>query len=320
MSMINEEIQRGVKAHLEGNLNGAELAYQSALEIDSNNATVHNNLGFVYGQQQRWSEAITHLKTALDLKPDMAMAHTNLGQVLVAQGEIEQGLRHLNKAVEIDPRNCQAWDNLARIRLQAGDHQGAEYAWMRALGMAPGDSRLLTCLGTAIASQKRFGEAITVLQQAIESNIDNNDAWAQLGVIHFLQNNLGNARAALQRAVEINPNDTTALRHLGLIELANKQHQVAIAAFSRVVELAPSDDVTRMDLAVILISQHRADEAMVHLDDMYARCADDEKVLYYRALALRQCSEILRGDDLLKRVVEMNGKYAGKAQQILSAS
>ena len=47
-----DQIKEGVAAHVQGNLRGAESAYLTALSIDNTNATAHNNLGFVYGQEQ----------------------------------------------------------------------------------------------------------------------------------------------------------------------------------------------------------------------------------------------------------------------------
>ena len=65
ISSVNDQIEAGVKAHLAGNLLEAESAYKIALNLDNNNATVHNNIGFIYGQQKRWDDALNHLKIFL---------------------------------------------------------------------------------------------------------------------------------------------------------------------------------------------------------------------------------------------------------------
>ena len=107
MNTAIEQIRAGVEAHLNGNLKAAESAYLAALTVDAANATAHNNLGFIYGQCQRWDEALLHLRTALDLKPDLSMAHSNLGQVLMNLGLAEEG-KPISPVTVISPfgENC----------------------------------------------------------------------------------------------------------------------------------------------------------------------------------------------------------------------
>jgi len=91
MNALNDLLREGVIAHQSGNLTEAARLYRAALELDADNASAHNNLGFVLAQRQEWPEALVHLRTALRLKPNMAMAHCNLGQVLVNTGRAGEG-------------------------------------------------------------------------------------------------------------------------------------------------------------------------------------------------------------------------------------
>ena len=319
MNTVNEHIERGVRAHMAGNLTDAESAYKDALAFDGENATAHNNIGFVYGQQRRWEKAVKHLKTALQINPQMDMAYTNLGQVLMNTGSVQEGLKQLEIAVELNSRNTQAWDNLARVRLHMGNYQGAEYAWMRANNLMPEDPRLLTRLGTAVAAQRRIGEAITIYQHALRLDPGYADAWVQLGVAHFLCEDFGSASEAMRRALLLNPKDINAIRHLGLINLARGKKNEAIDAFKRVVELAPDDEATRLDLAVTLLSTHQELEALPHLNDLAHKNTDNERVTFYRGLALRQLKKIRQGNQLLQKVAALDGAYAARARDVLAA-
>lgn len=319
MRTLNEELESGVKAHLAGNLSEAESAYKHVLERDISNAVAYNNLGFVYGQQGRWSEAEKHLQTALKLKPDMAMAHVNLGQVLLATGNQADALKHLETAVELDPGNVEAWDNLARFMMRNDEYQKAEYAWTRASRLLPNDPGLLARLGTAIAAQRRLDEALSVYQQALARNPMFGDAWTQIGITHFLLENYGAARNSLLHAISINSKDANALRHLGLIALSRQQAEEAISAFKQVLAISPEDDNTRMDLAVVLLSQEQGVSALEHIDILLSKIQDDERVLFYRALALRQLNQIDEGNAILARVVERGATYARRAIEILSS-
>src|SRR5262249_54067642 len=106
METVETLLQRGVSAHRSGALDEAAQLYQAALDLDAENASAHNNLGFVLGQQQQYPAALAHLRTALRLSPHHSMAHSNLGQVLVATGQVSEGVAHLDHAVTCDPGNA----------------------------------------------------------------------------------------------------------------------------------------------------------------------------------------------------------------------
>ena len=317
MNTAIEQIRAGVEAHLNGNLKAAESAYLAALTVDAANATAHNNLGFIYGQCQRWDEALLHLRTALDLKPDLSMAHSNLGQVLMNLGLAEEGMEHLEKAVDLDSENLQAWDNLGRFCLHAGNFQRAEYSWLRALGILPHTPHLMVRLGTAIAAQGRFDEAIELYQQVLRNHPIDVDAWAQLGVCYFLRRDFGSCQSALERALTIKADDHIALRHLGLVHIALGAKQEAEAVFAELLRHYPGDQETLLDLAVLQLSLDNPATALAKLEQLYIKDATNERIRFYLALALRACGEPARASDFLRDIAGAQGLYAQKARQIL---
>ena len=77
-------------------------------------------------------------------------------------------------------------------------------AALRALKLRPLDAHLLTRLGTAVAAQKRFGDALQYYQNALQIDRMHAEAWAQMGITLFLRNDMGSARDALQTAIALN--------------------------------------------------------------------------------------------------------------------
>lgn len=320
MNEIQAQIKNGVQAQREGQLDLAEQTYRWVLEQEADNATALNNLGFLCAQQQRWPEARAQLEKALALRPGDASAHSNLGQVLVALGQKQDGLSHLEKAVQLAPENPAFWDNLGRMRLRAGEAEAAEYAWLRALALQGSDPRLLMKLGTALAAQRRLPEAVARLQQSLALKGDYADAWAQLGVAHFMRNDHGSAEEALGRALSLQPRDTLALRHMALLKLSQGQTEAAIAGFSDLLTIDSQDHGSRIDLAVCLLSRARADDCLLQLDTLVEKGVEDPRIPWYRALALRQLQQAVRGDKLLRQVAASDSPYAQKARQLLQAS
>jgi Flp pilus assembly protein TadD len=94
MNTAIEQIRAGVGAHLNGNLKAAESAYLAALTVDAANATAHNNLGFIYGQCQRWdavfAELLRHYPGDQETLLDLAVLQLSLDNPATALAKLEQ--------------------------------------------------------------------------------------------------------------------------------------------------------------------------------------------------------------------------------------
>lgn len=283
MNTLDDLLQQGMLAHRDGDLDAASQLYQAALHIN----------------------------------PYLSSAHDHLGQVLLACGSLDEGIAHLEEAVRYDPDNVRAWDHLARVRMQLKAYASAEYAALRALKLRPANPHLLTRLGTAVAAQQRFTEALQFYHQAIVLERDHYEAWLQMGITLYLRNDLAAARSALQSAISLYADDTTALRHLALVELGLGHQAGAIAQFERLLRLQPQDHDSRLDLAVILLAQQEGEAALHHLDRIAAPQRNGSKFRFYQALALQQTGHPRAGETLLLDLARQHDDYALKAQQVL---
>ncbi|MBV9072447.1 MAG: tetratricopeptide repeat protein [Acidobacteria bacterium] len=70
---------------------------------DDFSASVHDNLGAVYGEQGQLSEAIREFRIATDMDQRNPDYHTNLAQVLVAAGNSNEALDEIHAALRLDP-------------------------------------------------------------------------------------------------------------------------------------------------------------------------------------------------------------------------
>ena len=91
----------GCAVFARGDLDGAILHFQKALEIDPDFADTHNNLGVALFQRGRVDEAIAHYRTALKLYPRYMSAHFNLGNALAQRGWLGEAADHWQVAAEL---------------------------------------------------------------------------------------------------------------------------------------------------------------------------------------------------------------------------
>ncbi len=76
----------GLALFEKGYVTEAIAHYKKALEIQSDNADIHNVLGVALARQNRLDEAMTHFSKALDIDPDFKEAQYNLKLVMDKAG------------------------------------------------------------------------------------------------------------------------------------------------------------------------------------------------------------------------------------------
>jgi len=92
--------------------------FQKAMQLDPNNAGLHNNLGSVYAEMGKVDDAKAEFQKAADINPAGASGYYyNLGVVLVNQGKMDDAGVALKKATDLDPTNANAfyWYGMALL-------------------------------------------------------------------------------------------------------------------------------------------------------------------------------------------------------------
>lgn len=92
--------------------------FGKALQADPNNAGLHNNLGSLYADMGKITEAQAEFQKAADLNPaEAGTYYYNLGVVLVNKGKMDEAAAALKKCTEIDANNANAfyWYGMALL-------------------------------------------------------------------------------------------------------------------------------------------------------------------------------------------------------------
>ena len=105
----------GIGLFLQGDLKGAQAAFQKVTEIDSNNPDGWVNIGRAAVQEGDMERARAVLEKALTLSPDLARAHFFYSKVLRNDGNYEGAAEHLGKVLAQYPRDRVAMNDLGRI-------------------------------------------------------------------------------------------------------------------------------------------------------------------------------------------------------------
>jgi tetratricopeptide (TPR) repeat protein len=112
-------------------------AYRRALELDPGFADAHCNLGSIYYNQERKSQARACFRQALEVDAGHVEANLNLATLLEEEGRHESALRHYKCAIETDPFYADAHVSLALLYEKLSLRRTAREHWRRYLQLDP---------------------------------------------------------------------------------------------------------------------------------------------------------------------------------------
>jgi tetratricopeptide (TPR) repeat protein len=132
----------------------------------------HYNLGNVFVQGGKVSDAIGHYEQTLRIKPDYAPAENNLGAALYETGKREEATEHYQQALRINPDYADAHYNLGIALQQTGKIEEAIEHYQQALRINPDYANAHYNLGIALGQVGRVGEAVEHYKQALRIKPD----------------------------------------------------------------------------------------------------------------------------------------------------
>jgi tetratricopeptide (TPR) repeat protein len=112
-------------------------AYQKAIDLDPKSAGALVNLGTIYFNARKWSEAERYYRQALDVDPDYALAHFDLANLYDERGDRAQAQHHYEAALQSSPNYADAHYNLALLYQGSNQPMKAVQHWRAYLKLDP---------------------------------------------------------------------------------------------------------------------------------------------------------------------------------------
>lgn len=221
-----------------------------AIEIDSVNPALHNNLGNIYRALKRLDEAERSFRKALRLQPTLPQAHNNLGNVLLELGRLDEAEACYRKAVVIDPKYSNAHSNLGNTLRLRGKLTEAEAACKKALEKNPRHVTALNNLGNVLRDLHRREDAVATFKRILEIDPTFSDAYSNLGnALHDL-GNFEEAVRAYETAIRLKPDHAEAYNNSGNSFRQLGDHHIAIKRYKDAISLRPDYAEAHCNLAV----------------------------------------------------------------------
>lgn len=139
-----------------GNDDRAETAATQAIALDAGSYTGQYILGFIRSREEKWDDAMAHLKKANQLKANNAEILRCLGWALFHAGQRAQGIVTLERALNLDRDSPLTLCDLGMTYLEVQNFVKSKTLLERVLDLEPGNTRAKECL----AAIEKLGKAM----------------------------------------------------------------------------------------------------------------------------------------------------------------
>ena len=179
--------------------------FRHGLEVTSNNAVAHNNLGDALAAAGKTDEALRHYQEAIRIRPALGAAHNNVGTIWLAQGKYDAAAKCFATAVELQPRNAEAHNNLGLALASQGKLDAARASYLAALRVAPHYAQAHSNLGAVLLQLGQLDEAVAHFRAAVRANPSLAEAHYNLAIALAKQGRMPEALASQAEAIRLNP-------------------------------------------------------------------------------------------------------------------
>ncbi|OQY57568.1 MAG: hypothetical protein B6245_16365 [Desulfobacteraceae bacterium 4572_88] len=235
---------------------------RKAIEINSQNAFYHNNLGIVLKEQGKLDDAVSCYHEAVEISPDYEEAHINMAAILKNQGKTEELIACYRKILKISPNYAEVYNSLGVALKKAGEIEEAIECYQKVLELKPDYVEAHINLGNALKQQKESDEAIACYRRALEIKPDYAEAYNNMGAVLESQGEKEEAEKCYRKASDLKPNYAEASHNLGNTLKTQGKLDEAIDAYRKATEIKPNYAEAYNSLGIALKEQGKVDEAI----------------------------------------------------------
>jgi tetratricopeptide (TPR) repeat protein len=241
---IVDHFGRAQRAQQENNLDAAAKEYRLVISHDPKFAGAYLNLGIVYHQQRRYSDAVKVLRTAVLLDPRALGGQLFLGIDEYLSGDFRNALSHLKIALQLKPANREAGVYLGLTYLALNQPLRAAGVLRTTAEYYPTDSAISYQIGQAYLEGMK--EASAELKQ-----FGNQTAPYHWGLAIGAEGKNDRVMAIQEymRALACDPTIAELYLRLAIVSEKSGFPYLASAALHRFKVLNPTSNLVESDLA-----------------------------------------------------------------------
>lgn len=210
---------------------------QKALRLNLRKNEVFRTQALVALRGQDFKTAESLARQAIKIYDSDVEAHIILSKALYGMSRYQEAYQVTAKSIELDGKNEEAqilyFKTLSKFQSQS---VGVEYV-QNLINTYPTNMRYRVALAEVYMANQNFIEAEGVLNQVINFDGKNKEAYLLHGQLQEGINKFNEALKSYLKAANVDPTDADPLFNIGVLYYKTKKYQEAVSQFKRVVSV-----------------------------------------------------------------------------------
>ncbi len=253
----NRLFRKGVRRIEAADYEQALACFEQVVARRPNDAPAYSNIGYCQFRLGRREEALAGYLRARELAPDDPHYACDLASVYLKIGRIDLAQRIFTEALTLDTACLPAMVGLGECLNLRGAHAEAAEVFQRLIRLDENSVEGRCGLGMACLGVKRYDQAETALNEAIQLRPDHAASHEALARLYEAAGRPREALAALEEAARCQPYSARAQCAVGDASIRRGQWQRALNAYQRALRLRP--DLSSAKAGLTIAQQQLAD-------------------------------------------------------------
>ena len=320
---VDTLVQQGKKAGAAGNFTEAQNAFSKAASImpsgdntfaaeqyrEMADTMLSLSKSAPAHKAQALKSGAEYSKRAIAAQNNDGKTHFVYAQIADAQNNPALALQELEAARRFDPKNYLYNYELGRKYFEQKKYTQARTCFEQAVNSNPQYEAAFFNLGITHKIMNANDAALTAFSKAAALKPDYVRAWVEMARVQDKKRNYTQAINNYQKALSLEPSNISALKEMAQVYSKMKDSKQAERYFKEAVALGDTDPVTYYNLATVQLEAGRASDALQNAEKAVAGNKKDARFLYTYALSLEKNNRLKEAEDYYAQSVAADGKY-----------
>jgi tetratricopeptide (TPR) repeat protein len=275
-SRFQSYMARGRQYLEAGNLEKASVEFRNALQIEPRSDEALYLNGRVAERRGNIHEAVDYYQSAVDVDPNDAKARASLAKIFVLGGVTQRALEVISPGLLEHPDDPDLLAARAAARHQLKDDVEARRDAERAVQLAPANENAISVLAALALRAGDSDRAINLVQAAVTRAPDSIDLRGILANVYLTAGQAQNAEEQMRKIISLDPSEMAPRLQLANHFAQAQQLDEAQRVLEQAVKDLPTKDGAKLALVDFIDSQRSHEQARKRLHDFIGQAPDDQ--------------------------------------------
>ncbi len=281
--------------------------FEQVVKLQPNDATARLRIGLIHLRQEEYQKAEKTFSELLKEVPALDQVRYYLGLVFEKQGKVENAVKVLEQVKSSSSVYIDAQLVLGFVYEGHENLGSAESTLRKALKEKPTATSVRAGLAGVLVKQRRYEEAITLLEQGISKSSKDETLWFSLAEVYDKMGNLPKFVECVKTVIEVNPDNANALNYLGYT-YAEKRINLAEAEqlIKRALEIKPKDGYITDSLGWVYYQMGMLNDAIKKLEEAMGLAPNEPVIMEHFADALIKHGNSQRAREIYEQAFKLS--------------